>query len=207
MDNQMTIAGPTPLADASRRVLRLQAFTIVWMTLEAAISLGSAWNSRSPALLAFGGDSLVELLSAAVVFRRFRFAFDEARAARIAGALLFTLAGLVVLASVLNLVGYREAQQSLIGMGILLAAAVVMPWLGSRKRRLAAVTSSAALKADAAESALCGYMAWIALSGLVVNAIWHKPWADPVAALALIPLILWEGWQAIHDSRLGCDCS
>jgi len=69
----------------SRRVLRLQAFTILWMTLEAAISLGSAWKARSPALLAFGGDSLVELLSAAVVFWRFRSAFDEARAARIAG--------------------------------------------------------------------------------------------------------------------------
>jgi divalent metal cation (Fe/Co/Zn/Cd) transporter len=72
---------------------------------------------------------------------------------------------------------------------------------------LAAVTSSAALKADAAESALCGYMAWIALSGLVVNAIWHKPWADPVAALALIPLILREGWQAMRAPRLGCGCS
>jgi divalent metal cation (Fe/Co/Zn/Cd) transporter len=92
-------------------------------------------------------------------------------------------------------------------MGILLAAAVVMPLLGSRKRRLAAVTLSAALKADAAESALCGYMAWIALSGLVVNAIWHKPWADPVAALALIALILREGWQAMHASRLGCGSS
>jgi divalent metal cation (Fe/Co/Zn/Cd) transporter len=207
MDNQMAIATPSVLADASRRVLRLQVFTILWMTLEAAISLGSAWNARSPALLAFGGDSLVELLSAAVVFWRFRFAFDEARAARIAGALLFTLAGLVVLASVLNLVGYREAQQSLIGMEMLLAAAVVMPWLASRKRRLVAVTLSAALKADAAESALCGYMAWIALSGLVVNAIWQKPWADPVAALVLVPLILREGWQAMHASRLGCGCS
>ena len=89
----------------------------------------------------------------------------------------------------------------------MLAAAVVMPWLGSRKRHLAAVTPSAALKADAAESALRGYMAWIALSGLVVNAIWHKPWADPVAALALIPLILRDGWQAMHASRLGCGCS
>jgi len=65
------------------------------MTLEAALSLGSAWNARSPALLAFGGDSLVELLSAAVVYWRFRFASGEARAARIAGALLFALAGLV----------------------------------------------------------------------------------------------------------------
>jgi len=203
----MAIASPTSLTDVSRRVLRLQVFTILWMTLEAVISLGAAWNSHSPALFAFGGDSLVELLSAAVIFWRFRFAFNEARAARIAGALLFTLAGLVVLTSVLNFVGYREAQQSLVGVGVLLAAAVVMPWLGSQKRHLAGVTSSAALKADAAESALCGYMAWIALSGLVVNAIWHKPWADPVAALALIPLILREGWQAVHASRLGCGCS
>ena len=82
-----------------------------------------------------------------------------------------------------------------------------MFWLGSQKRHLSAVTSSAALKADAAESAVCGYMAWIALSGLAVNAIWDKPWADPVAALALIPLMLREGWQAIHASRLGCGCS
>ena len=117
-------------------------FTILWMTLEAAISLGSAWHSYSPALFAFGGDSLVELLSAAVVFWRFRFAFKEARAARIAGALLFALVGLVALASVLNFVGYREAQRSLVGVGVLLAAAVVIPWLGSRKRHLAAVTSS-----------------------------------------------------------------
>ena len=76
---------------------------------------------------------MVELLSAAVVFWRFRFALNEARAARIAGMLLFTLAGLVALTSVLIFAGYREAQRSLAGMGILLAAAVVMPWLGSRK--------------------------------------------------------------------------
>lgn len=177
------------------------------MTVEALVSLGTAWTSHSPALLAFGGDSLIELLSAAVVFWRFRFVLGEARAARIAGGLLFALAGFVVLTSVLNLFGYREAQRSLVGIGILLAAAVVMPWLASRKRKLAIVTSSAALKADAAESALCGCMAWIALAGLAVNAVWGKRWADPVAALALTPLILREGWEAAHGSRLGCPCS
>jgi divalent metal cation (Fe/Co/Zn/Cd) transporter len=166
------------------------------MTVEAVVSLAAAWNSHSPALFAFGGDSLVELLSAAVVFWRFRFELNEARAARIAGALLFMLAGLVVLTSVLNFLGYREAQRSPVGIGILLAAAVVMPWLATRKRKLAAITSSAALKADAAESALCGYMAWIALAGLAVNAIWGKSWADPAAALALLPLIVREGWEA-----------
>src|SRR6266404_599741 len=167
----MTTAASSELSDISRRVLRLQVLTIAWMTVEAVVSLAAAWNSHSPALFAFGGDSLIELLSAAVVFWRFRFELNEARAARIAGVVLFTLAGLVVLIAVLTFLGYREAQRSLVGIGILLAAAVAMPWLASRKRKLAVVTSSAALKADAAESALCGYMAWIALMGLVVNDI------------------------------------
>jgi len=192
----MTTAASSELSDISRRVLRLQVLTIAWMTVEAVVSLAAAWNSHSPALFAFGGDSLVELLSAAVVFWRFRFELNEARAARIAGALLFMLAGLVVLTSVLNFLGYREAQRSPVGIGILLAAAVVMPWLATRKRKLAAITSSAALKADAVESALCGYMAWIALAGLAVNAIWGKSWADPAAALTLLPLIVREGWEA-----------
>jgi divalent metal cation (Fe/Co/Zn/Cd) transporter len=203
----MTVATTSPLSDVSRKVLQLQVITLVWMSVEGIVSLATAWTSHSPALLAFGGDSLIELLSAAVVFWRFRFTLGEARAARIAGGLLFGLAGFVVLTSVLNLFGYREAQRSLVGIGILLTAAVMMPWLASRKRKLAIVTSSAALKADAAESALCGYMAWIALAGLVVNAIWNKPWADPLAALALTPLILSEGWEAVHSSRLGCQCS
>jgi divalent metal cation (Fe/Co/Zn/Cd) transporter len=202
----MTATTTSPLSGVSRKVLQLQVITLVWMSVEAIVSLGTAWTSHSPSLLAFGGDSLIELVSAAVVFWRFRFTLGEARAARIAGGLLFALAGFVLLTSVLNFVGYREAQRSLVGIGILLAAAVMMPWLASQKRRLAVVTSSAALKADAAESALCGYMAWIALAGLVVNAIWNKPWADPVAALALTPLILREGWEAIHSSRLVCQC-
>ena len=151
------------------------------MSAEAVVSLVTASLSHSPALLAFGGDSLIELLSAAVVFWRFRFTLSEARAARIAGGLLFALAGFVVLTSILNFIGYRDARRSLFGIGILLGAAVVMPWLASRKRKLAVITSSPALKADAAESALCGYMAWIALAGLVVNAIWNKPRADPAA--------------------------
>jgi divalent metal cation (Fe/Co/Zn/Cd) transporter len=113
----------------------------------------------------------------------------------------------VVLTSILNFIGYREAQRSLVGIGILLAAVVVMPWLASRKRKLAVITSTAALKADATESALCGYVAWIALAGLVVNAIWNKPLADLIAALALTPLILREGWEAVHSSRLECQCS
>ena len=132
----MTAATTSPLSEVSRKVLQLQVITLIWMSAEAIVSLGTAWTSDSPALLAFGGDSLIELLSAAVVFWRFRFALGEARAARIAGGLLFALAGVVLLTSVLNFFGYREAQRSLVGIGILLAAAVMMPWLASRKTKV-----------------------------------------------------------------------
>jgi divalent metal cation (Fe/Co/Zn/Cd) transporter len=203
----MTAAKSAPLPELSQRVLQLQVVTLVWMAVEAAIALGTAWSSRSPALFAFGGDSLIELLSAAVVYWRFRFALNEARAARIAGALLFALAALVVIACVLNFLGNYEATPSLVGIVLLAAAAVVMPWLARRKRQLADVTSSVALKADAAQSGLCGYMAWIALAGLGVNAIWGKSWADPLASLILTPLILREGWEAIRNARLGCSCA
>ena len=202
----MNTAAAAPSTDVSRRVVRLQIITLVWMSVEAAVSLETAWHAHSPALFGFGGDSLIELLSAAVVLWRFRFRFDEARAAKTAGVLLLVLAGFVVLTSVLNLIGYREAKRSLIGIAILLAAAVAMPLLARAKRKLALATSSASLKADAAESALCGYMAWIALAGLAVNAIWGLSWADPLAALALIPLILREGLEAIKSQRVRCGC-
>jgi divalent metal cation (Fe/Co/Zn/Cd) transporter len=82
------------------------------------------------------------------------------------------------------------------GIVLLILAAVVMPWLARRKRQLSIATASAALRADAVESSVCGYLALIALTGLAINALWSVRWADPVAALALLPLIVWEGWEA-----------
>jgi divalent metal cation (Fe/Co/Zn/Cd) transporter len=121
----------------------------------------------------------------------------EQLAARIAGGLLFVLAAFVALASVLTLLGHVEARPSPIGIVLLIVAAVAMPWLAKQKRQLSAATASAALRADAAESAVCGYLALIALAGLAVNAIWRASWADPVAALVLLPLILREGREAM----------
>jgi divalent metal cation (Fe/Co/Zn/Cd) transporter len=187
--------------EIARRALRIQALTLIWMSVEAIVSLGAAWMARSSALLGFGGDSAVELLSAAVVFRRFYHpsleAKAEERAARIAGGLLFVLAGFVVLASVLALLGHVEARPSPVGIVLLILAAIAMPWLAWQKLQLSAATASAALRADAAQSAVCGYLALIALAGLVTNAIWRVSWADPIAALALLPLIVREGWEAM----------
>jgi divalent metal cation (Fe/Co/Zn/Cd) transporter len=187
--------------EIGRRIIHIQILTLIWMSVEAVVSLGAAWAARSPALLGFGGDSAVELLSAAVVLWRFRSLsrgdHAEQQAARIAGVLLFVLAAFVGLTSVLALLGHVEARSSPIGIVVLIFAAVVMPWLTKQKLRLSAVTGSAALRADAAESAVCGYLALIALAGLVVNSIWDVTWADPIAALALLPLIAREGWEAM----------
>jgi divalent metal cation (Fe/Co/Zn/Cd) transporter len=183
-----------------QRIIWIQTITLIWMSVEAVVSLGAAWMARSPALLAFGGDSAVELLSVAVVFWRFNStshpAYAEERASKIAGGLLFVLAAFVVTASVLTLLGHIVARPSAIGIALLVLAAVIMPWLAAQKRQLSTTTFSAALRADAAESAVCGYLALIALVGLVANAFWKVGWADPVAALALLPLIVREGWEA-----------
>jgi divalent metal cation (Fe/Co/Zn/Cd) transporter len=197
-----------PAPDTLRRIRLIQAISIAWMSVEAVISLSASWAAHSPALLAFGGDSAIELLSAAVVCWRFRSKWSDERteklAARITGSLLFALAAYVVLVAALALRGHVEVRPSFLGIVVLIVAAVVMPLLARQKRRLSALTASAALRADAAESALCGYLSIIALAGLVANAFWGITWADPLAALCLIPLVAGEGWQALKGKP--CEC-
>ncbi|MGA7924860.1 MAG: cation transporter [Candidatus Sulfotelmatobacter sp.] len=185
----------------------MQTVTIAWMSAEAVVSLFSAWRARSPALLAFGGDSAIELFSAVIVLWRFRATAahgDERRAARVAGGLLFVLTAYVAITSVASLLGYSEPKPTFLGIAILVAAATIMPWLAKEKRRLSGATGSAALRADAAQSTLCAYLSLIALAGLAINAIWHVKWADPIAALAVLPLIVWEGREALRGKRCGC---
>jgi len=206
----MSITTALPVPDLARRVQRLQILTVVWMTAEAIVAVAAAWRARSSALAGFGGDSVIELLSAMVVLWRFRSQSESVRieriAARTAGGLLFLVAIIVIISSGLTLLGYAEPRPSYIGIVLLIVAALGMPWLANQKRRLAAQLSSASLKADAAESSLCGYMSLIALGGLITNAVLGKSWADPVAALFLVPFVVKEGWEAMHAARPGCHC-
>ena len=176
--------------------------------METAVSLAAAWMARSPALVAFGGDSAIELLSAILVLWRFRAhaVQEESKqlAARIAAVLLFMLAAYVAAVSVMTLLGHSEAKTTYLGMANLIAAAAIMPWLAKEKRRLSAVTGSAALRADAAQSGLCAYLSVIALVGLGIHPIWHHRWADPIGALVIVPLILWEGWESMRGRACGC---
>jgi len=203
MASVLQIASPDAV-----RIRRVQAITIAWMSVEAVVSLFAAWWATSPALLAFGGDSAIELFSALVVLWRFRATAAhvdaERRAARVAGALLFALAAYVAITSVAGLLGYSDPKPTFLGIAVLVAAAVIMPWLAKEKRRLSGATGSAALRADAAQSALCAYLSLIALTGLAINAIWRVKWADSVAALVILPLIIWEGREAMRGKTCGC---
>jgi divalent metal cation (Fe/Co/Zn/Cd) transporter len=203
----MTSVLQVPTQDTTGLIRRIQTVTILWMTVEVAVSLSAAWTAHSPALLAFGGDSAIELLSAVVVLWRFRAPEQERsekHVARIAAALLFILAAYVAVISAMTLLGHREAKTTYSGIAVLIGAAAIMPWLAREKRRLSAIAGSAALRADAAQSALCAYLSLVALVGLGINAIWHLQWADPIAALVIVPLILWEGWEAMRGRACGC---
>ena len=189
--------------ETSRQVIRLQVITLAWMVAECALALFSAWRARSPVLLAFGADSLIELLSALVVLLQFlpRFALSTGRAARIAGILLFVLAAVVAMSSALALWQHVQPDASWIGMGVTIAALGVMPLLSSAKRRAGKTTGNTALTADAVQSATCAYLAGITLAGLVLNAVLHIRWIDPAAALVAVPVICLEGKQAFEGEE------
>ena len=188
----------------NRAVIQLQWITLTWMTVEFSVALITGIQAHSLALLAFGGDSAVELFSAFVVLRRFYIGEQaERNATRIAAILLYALAGFICLESGLSIFHRSfHAEPSYFGIALLVAAAIVMPWLGRRKRELSGQTCSKALRADAVQSSVCAYMSWIALLSLALNAVFHLPFIDSVAALALVPLILYEANQA----RKGEDC-
>jgi len=189
--------------ELSRPIMRLQLITLIWMVVECAIALVSAWRARSPVLLAFGADSLIEVLSALVVLLQFvpRLALSTARATRLAGILLFVLAAVITISSALALSRHVQPETSWIGIGLAIAALVIMPLLSSAKRRIAKTTRNAALTADAVQSATCAYLAGITLAGLVFNAVLHIRWIDPVAALVAVPVICLEGKKALRGEE------
>jgi divalent metal cation (Fe/Co/Zn/Cd) transporter len=195
-----------PANALSSRLILLQSFTLAWMLVECAISLWAAARAHSPALLAFGFDSFVELLSAALVILALapRFSLNPRRIDIAAGTLLFILAAIVALTSILALAGKLRPEASPLGIAITSVALAVMPLLAWQKRKLARQTGNNALAADAVQSATCAYLAAIALAGLALNAAFHLASADSVAALAAVPILVIEGRRAIQGQSCGC---
>lgn len=200
------------LPDAYRRdhrsatVFWLQGITILWMVIECGLSLYSAFIARSVALAAFGSDSFVELLSAGVVVLQLsqRISISDRGAARAAGALLYALAAIVGVMALGSLARRMGPEVSRTGIGVTLAALVIMPVLAAMKRREARRSGSTVLAADAVQSATCAYLAAVTLIGLLVNALFHLAWFDAAAALVAVPLLLKEGSAAWKGQQCGC---
>jgi len=180
------------------------------MVIEAAVAVAAGIVARSLLLVAFGIDSAIELASAVVVFRRFRieshekFASElddagaiERKTARIAGYLLFLLSAYVLVQAAFGIVTQHAAETSPIGIAVAVIAAVGMPLLAKAKLRVADQIGSRSLRADAMGTLTCGYLAWILLLGLALNAVTHWWWIDPIASLAIVPLLVREGWEAV----------
>jgi divalent metal cation (Fe/Co/Zn/Cd) transporter len=195
-----------PPVQRSHAVLWIQGVTLAWMLIECGASLYAAAVAQSPAMLAFGSDSLVELLSATLVLVQFSSPtmVSEKKAARIAGALLFVLAAIVASTALLSLVLHLRPETSHLGMLVTIAALIAMPILATLKRREARRTNNVALAADAVQSATCAYLALVTLTGLTVNAAFHIPWVDSLAALVAVPILLHEGWLAWQGHACGC---
>jgi len=187
-----------------QQVLWLQWITLAWMALECGASLWAAAQSHSVALLAFGSDSLVEMLSATVVLLQFlpRLRLKKMYADRAAAVLLFALAAVVVCIAWLG--RGRPMEASCVGIGVTAMALVVMPVLAWMKRRQARRMNSRALAADAAQSATCAYLAGVTLAGLAAYALWQIRWVDTAAALVAVPLLMVEGRRAWRGEGCGC---
>ena len=187
-------------------VLWIQGVTLAWMLVEFGVSAYAAATAHSPAMLAFGSDSLVELLSATVVLLQWipSMSISERRASRTAGALLFVLAFVVAGIAVASLALRLRPATSYAGIAITIAALIAMPVLAFLKRREARRSKNAALAADAVQSATCAYLALIALTGLAINATFHIAWFDSVAALVAVPILVKEGRSAWQGHACGC---
>lgn len=198
------VAGKQPSLVLSQQVAWLQWITIGWMVLECAGSLIAAAWSHSLALLAFGSDSLVELLSASVVLWQFlpRFPLKERHAQRVAAILLFALAGVV--AGLAWMTYGKRLKTSYLGIAVTSLALVVMPVLAWLKRRQARQLNNSALAADATQSATCAYLAATTLVGLAIYAVWHVAWVDTAAALLAVPVLIVEGRRTWRGENCGC---
>ena len=188
-----------------RKALFLVWIGFVWNFLEAGVALWSAGVASSVALFAFGLDSIIEIFAGAVLIWRLNLKEEneedaESRALKLVGLTFFLLAFFVAFQSAATLTGMLvEPQESSVGIILVVASAVLMTLLYVGKTRLAKQLGSRALRAEALESLMCDLQDLTVLAGLGLNALFGWWWADPVAALLLIPFFLKEGWEAFSD--------
>ena len=177
------------------------------------MAIGSGILAGSIALVGFGLDSVIEVAAASMLVWRLRkeqveggvgdHSEAERRALRVVGLTFGALALYIALQAVIILFERRAAEESIAGIVMATASLAVMPVLSWRKFVVARRLGSRTLRADAVETLVCSYLSLTLLLGLGLNAWLGWWWADPVAGLAMIPLLVREGWEATEESQEG----
>lgn len=203
---------------AERRALiqrgkRLEYVTIGYNSLEGIIAITAGLLAGSVALVGFGFDSVIEVISGATLLWRLHADADESRrerveqrALRIVGWSFLALAAYVTFDAGKAIIRREAPDESMLGIGVAALSLIIMPLLVRAKRQVAAAIGSRALDADATQTALCTYLSAILLVGLLLNALVGWWWADPVAALIMVPIIVREGLEGVRGERCEDNC-
>ncbi len=196
-----------------RSGIRIEVITIVWMVMEMALSIAAGIAAHSLLLTAFGLDSLIELISGSILLWRLlvesrggeleSIERAEHRAAWVVAISLGLLSAYVAISSIYGLTSRSKPESSIIGMGVSVAAILIMPILAVAKRRISKRIKSEALAVDAINSITCAYMAGTVLVGLGLNRLFGWWWVEYIAALLFLFWLVRETWEAFHEARNG----
>jgi divalent metal cation (Fe/Co/Zn/Cd) transporter len=198
-------------ADIAKRGRRLEYFTIVWNTLEGLIAVAAGALAGSISLVGFGIDSFIEVTSGATLLWRISVDADVERrerneklSLRIVGLCFIALAIYVTYEGFADLIRKTAPEHSIPGIALACVSLIVMPILSRAKKSVGNALNSPAMKADARQTDFCVYLSAILLAGLVLNAALGWWWADPIAALIMVPIVAKEGFDGIK-ARTCCE--
>lgn len=194
-----------------RRALWLEYSTVGWNVVEAVVAIGAGAVAGSVALIGFGADSAIEVISAVGLLWRLRKAGPHAavneesaaekRALYVVAVTFFVLAGYITWEAVRSLISREPPLTSPVGIILAVLSLMVMTGLASVKQRTGREMGSRALVADSKETWVCSYLSLTLLLGVGAYAVFGWWWADPVGALAMLPVILWQGWETLAEAR------
>lgn len=211
MNAQPVQIGLSNRASLIKRGRRLEYFTIAYNSLEGLIAVIAGLMAGSIALVGFGFDSVIEVTSGATLVWRLHSDADESRrerveatALRIVGVCFLLLAAYLSYDSIKSLTWRERPRESIPGIALAIASVIVMPLLVRAKRKVARGIKSGAMMADSKQTELCTYLSVILLAGLLLNAFLGWWWADPVAALIMVPIIVKEGIEGLRGETC-CD--
>jgi divalent metal cation (Fe/Co/Zn/Cd) transporter len=191
-----------------RRGRWLEYFTIAWNLLEAVVAVGFGILSGSVALVGFGFDSLIESLSGSVLLWRLADEGDdrEKLALRLVGVSFMILAAYVTFDAVKALIYQEPPEASYVGIVLAAVSMLIMPLLARAKKDVGVKLGSPAMVSDSKQTNICAYLSVILLAGLILNALVGWWWADPAAALIMVPIILKEGLEGLRGETCDDGC-